>query len=206
MCISDEITGYVLCVWNGCTIILWWRHQTETFSALLVICAGIHRSPVNSPHKGQWCGAMMYSLFGAWINGWVNNGEAGDLRRHRAIMTSQCSNVYSKSPWTRVLWHCPSRGPSFVMEDRHDSSLFWCGLSEVHAIGHCVLSRVYFSFTPTHIEINWCGAVTSSVRNHIKPNILNLWNSQASAGQYQLLQVDPGGAGWGVWSGVWGCG
>ena len=44
---------------------------------------GIHRSPVNSPHKGQWRGALMFSLICARINGWVNNGEAGDLRRHR---------------------------------------------------------------------------------------------------------------------------
>ena len=45
---------------------------------------GIHRSPVNSPHKGQWRGALMFSLICVWINGWVNNREAGDLRRYRA--------------------------------------------------------------------------------------------------------------------------
>ena len=45
---------------------------------------GIHRSPVNSPYKGQWRGALMFSLICAWINNWVNDGEAGDLRRHRA--------------------------------------------------------------------------------------------------------------------------
>ena len=45
---------------------------------------GIHRSPVNSPHKGQWRGALMFSLMCTRINGWVNNGEAGDLRHHRA--------------------------------------------------------------------------------------------------------------------------
>ena len=45
---------------------------------------GIHRSPVNSPHKGQWCGALIISLTSAWTNGWVNNGDAGDLRHHRA--------------------------------------------------------------------------------------------------------------------------
>ena len=45
---------------------------------------GIHRSPVNSPHKGQGRGALMFSLICARIKGWVNNGEAGDLRRHRA--------------------------------------------------------------------------------------------------------------------------
>ena len=45
---------------------------------------GIHRSPVNSPHKGQWLGALMFSLICVWINGWVNIREAGDLRRNQA--------------------------------------------------------------------------------------------------------------------------
>ena len=62
----------------------WWRHQMETFSALLALCAGNSPAPVNSPHKGQWRGALMFSLICVWINGWVNNGEAGDLRRYRA--------------------------------------------------------------------------------------------------------------------------
>ena len=58
--------------------------SNDTFSALLAICAGIHRSPVNSPHKGQWRGALMFSLMCARINGWVNKGETGDLRRYLA--------------------------------------------------------------------------------------------------------------------------
>ena len=60
------------------------RHQMETFSALLPFVRGIHRLPVNSPHKGQWRGALMFSLICVWTNGWVNNREAGDLRRHGA--------------------------------------------------------------------------------------------------------------------------
>ena len=55
---------------------------TYTFPRYLPFVQGIHRSPVNSPHKGQWRGALMCSLICAWINGWVNNREAGDLRRH----------------------------------------------------------------------------------------------------------------------------
>ena len=43
-----------------------------------------HRSPVNSPQKGQWRGALMFSLICVWINGWVNNREADDLRRYGA--------------------------------------------------------------------------------------------------------------------------
>ena len=41
-----------------------WKHLPRYWPFVL----GIHRSPVNSPHKGQWRGALMFS---------------GDLRRHR---------------------------------------------------------------------------------------------------------------------------
>ena len=56
----------------------------EIFSALLAFVWGIHRSSVNSPHKGQWRGALMFFLICVWINGWVNKREAGDLSRYRA--------------------------------------------------------------------------------------------------------------------------
>ena len=46
---------------------------------------GIHRSTVNSPHEGKWRSALMFFFFiWAWINGGINNSEAGDLRCHRA--------------------------------------------------------------------------------------------------------------------------
>ena len=54
------------CSWDWYLEISWWRHQMETFSALLAIRA------------------FMFSLICARTNGWVNTGEAGDLRRHRA--------------------------------------------------------------------------------------------------------------------------
>ena len=53
-------------------------------SALLAICAGNSLVTCESPHKGQWHGVLMFSLIWAWMNGWVNKREAGDLRRHRA--------------------------------------------------------------------------------------------------------------------------
>ena len=55
----------------------------ETFSASLAICAGNSPVPGEFPHKGQWRGALMFSLICVWINGWVNNRKAGDLRRYR---------------------------------------------------------------------------------------------------------------------------
>ena len=39
---------------------------------------------MKSPHKGQWRGALMFSLICVWINRWVNNREADDLRCYRA--------------------------------------------------------------------------------------------------------------------------
>ena len=62
----------------------WWRHQLETFSALLAFVRGSHRSRVNSLHKGQLREALMFLLVRAWINGWVNNREPDDLRNYRA--------------------------------------------------------------------------------------------------------------------------
>ena len=56
----------------------WWRHQMETFSALLAICAG------NSPVTGEFLTQRPVTRnFDARMNGWVNNREASDLRRYR---------------------------------------------------------------------------------------------------------------------------
>ena len=49
-----------------------------------IFCVTAIWSPVNSPHKGQWRGALMFSLICVWITGWANNRQAGDLRRHSA--------------------------------------------------------------------------------------------------------------------------
>ena len=68
----------------------WWRLNShddviewKPFPRYWPFVREIHRSPVNSPHKGQWRGALMFSSICFWINGWVNNREAGDLRRYR---------------------------------------------------------------------------------------------------------------------------
>ena len=71
-----------------------WKH----FPRYWPFVRRIHRSSLNPPppppppppphthtHKGQWRGALIFSLISAWINGWVNNCEAGDLRLHRPL-------------------------------------------------------------------------------------------------------------------------
>ena len=82
----------------------WWRHQMETVSALLAICAVNSPVPGEFPHKGQWRGALMFSLIWARINGWVNNPEAGDLRRHPThcdviVMVDVSSMVFVPFKW-----------------------------------------------------------------------------------------------------------
>ena len=66
-----------------------WKHFPRYWSFV----RGIQRSPVNSLHKDQWRGALVFYLICAWTNGWANNRDAGNLRRHRAhydviVMTS----------------------------------------------------------------------------------------------------------------------
>ena len=79
-----------------------WRHQMETLSALLALCA------VNSPFTGEFHAqrpvtrSLMFSLVCAWINGWLNKGEAGDSRRHRTIaLWRQCNgnSLYYSCPF-----------------------------------------------------------------------------------------------------------
>ena len=124
-------------------VLIWWRHQMETFTALLAICAG--NSPVNSPHKGQWRGALMFSLICTRINGWVNNGEASDLRRHCAhydvtVLKSQDLSVVGVKPFPanqNVKYEC-----------------FHCASLIFHVLP-VVLNRFVFSVMNIQMRIHW---------------------------------------------------
>ena len=116
---------YLLSCW-GCnrfpSMFTWRWYDTETISTLLTLCMHddvikwkhfprnwpfvreIHRSPVNFPYKGQWRGALMFSLIYAWINDWVNNREAGDLRRqhgHYDVIVMEQSIGHWWIPFTK---------------------------------------------------------------------------------------------------------
>ena len=88
--------------WTTHDDVIKWKH----FPRYWPFVRGIHRSPVNSPHKGQWRGALMFSLICVWINNWVNNREAGDLRRYRAhydvsVIWEPC---IIRQPWRSHGW------------------------------------------------------------------------------------------------------
>ena len=102
-----------------------WKHFLRYWPFVRVI----HRSPVNSPHKGQWGEALMFSLICGRINGWVNNGKAGDLRRHQAhydvTLMMHHDMLLLLVPLTH--WRIESRwvGPIRVASpERHDLSSY----------------------------------------------------------------------------------
>ena len=79
--------------------IIKWTH----FPRYWPFVQGIHWSPVNSPQKGQWHLALMFSLICAWINGWVNNREAGNLRCHR-VHHDVIVTIHPFHRWFNSLW------------------------------------------------------------------------------------------------------
>ena len=88
--------------------------KRKHFSRCWPIVRGIRRWPVNSPHKGQWRGALIFCLLCVGINDWVNNRKTGDLRRHRGhydviVMTmtqlnSICIQSISHSIFITIPW------------------------------------------------------------------------------------------------------
>ena len=74
----SRIVHLLLCITHD--EVIKWKH----FPRYWPFVRRIHRSPVNSPNKGQWRRALMFSLICARINAWVNNSKAGDLRRKHA--------------------------------------------------------------------------------------------------------------------------
>ena len=85
-----------------------WKH----FLHYWPFVQGIHQALVNSPHKGQWRGASIFSLICAWINTWVNNHEPGDLRCHRphyyvivTITELFFSTDFTQNMSKSITWH-----------------------------------------------------------------------------------------------------
>ena len=81
-----------------------WKH----FRGYWSIVRGIRRSSVNSPHKGHWRVALMFTLICARISGWVNSCEAGDLRRRRAhydvtVMVHGCDRLKTNGNKTQQI-------------------------------------------------------------------------------------------------------
>ena len=120
--------------------ISWWRHQMETFSALLVFCAG------NSPVPGEFPSQRpvtrsfdVFSLIYAWTNVWANNRHACALRRKGAhyivtlyrrdkLLTKQLWGWWFETPSCSLWRHCNDNMIFFLPrnEDTTDNWYFLC--------------------------------------------------------------------------------
>ena len=84
LAVGQTTSHYLNQLWHGFPthhddVIKWKR-----FPRYWPFVRGIHRFPVNFPHKGQCRRVLIFPWICVWINDWVNNREAGDLRRYRA--------------------------------------------------------------------------------------------------------------------------
>ena len=122
----------------------------ETVSALLDghLCGEF----TGFPHKGQWRRALMYSLICARINGWVNNREAGDLRRHPThcdVIVMICFYFSMNSSWTsptgnRSVSHLLGCSTSPARETDHHHAIPCC------SFGARLTSSLWLSPTTLH--------------------------------------------------------
>ena len=115
----------------------------NSFPRYWPLVRGIYRSPVNSPHKGLWRRALMFSLICSWINDWVNNREAGDLRCHHVhydviVMCLPLSSLdYGVINPRMAVTKAPQISPLFIflgiqthMLDYQKSRLYFTGVAE----------------------------------------------------------------------------
>ena len=124
-----------------------WKH----FPRYWPFVRGIHRSPVNSQHKGQWRGALMFSLIYAWINNRVNNRGAGDLRRYRAHY-DVIVMILSQDDWADQLLLVPHTvtreaewaGIYLYHAAKTNIEIRQPGLAHCHSLAVCFLMLVLF--------------------------------------------------------------
>ena len=94
----------------------WWHHQMEIFSVLLALCAG--NSPITGGFLSQRpvTSSCDVSFDLAWRNSWVNNWDAGDLRRQHAHydVTVMPSLACCRCP----LCQMSKNGKGFILQQR----------------------------------------------------------------------------------------
>ena len=141
----------------------------ETFPRYWPFVRAIHRSPVNSPHKGQWRGALVFSFICARINGWVNNRKAGDLRRHRGhydVNVMCCANYIYQSDVTFKRWpsDSPHKGPTMLMVIVYPKK---------SSCNNEILSDFYYWLQCTHArcqDTSWTNVVNWTIANKLQLN------------------------------------
>ena len=125
--------------------------------------------PVNSPHKGQWRGALKFSLICVWINVWVNNREAGDLRHHRGHydVTVMCKGRFC---WWQLLitfWSVFTSVTPSVANDNKSAlaqGRAWCRTGDTPLPEPMIHAHFYWWKNPRKLE---CGESIPATQGHV---------------------------------------
>ena len=133
---------------------------------------------MNSPHKCQWRGALMFPLICTWINGWVNNRDAGDLRHHSAhydVIVKADRGELPALVWTKL------HARVYIGDSASLTSFHWYDTGydwKYHPCsnyGHCLLTRTVEN---GHTQI-FAGTATHDYRklilSHLHPPIQIIW-------------------------------
>ena len=149
-CVYDHVPFFCPSPWGSFYVIKW-----KYFPRYWPFVRRIHRSLVTSPHKGQWRGALMFSLICVWINTWVNNRDTGDLRRYRAhydviVMFIHCHRshytvgpVPMKQPEEyKLIYHTDPAQSRITTTTKH-STLKPC----THSMGYSLYNGAWLSFS-----------------------------------------------------------
>ena len=131
-CISQNTVGC-----NYLSLPLWWRHQMETFSALLTLCAVNSLVTGEFPSQRRVTRSFDVSMICDWTNSWLNNRDAVDLRRHRA---HYCVIVM----WDTCFWH-----------PKNTVGCNCLSLPEIHVSGTKVLNCAINVFSMFHISVHF---------------------------------------------------
>ena len=123
---------------DACNTNMMMSSNGNIFRAAGLSARGIHRSPVNSPHKGQWRGALILSLICVWTNNWANDGDDGDLTHHRAHSDVTVVNY-------KVLWNVRKLTECGLFLDKVFPTDVWKSLS---------LRRVTSFMTDIYADVN----------------------------------------------------
>ena len=145
-------------MWQHCNATTWWRNQMETCSALLAICAG--NSPVTGefPSQRPVARGLMFSLVCAWKNGWENNREAGELRRHRLHYDASVMSILEGNYWAYQAWFlkCKYNIISAKWNWFHISLISWFNFEVVACYWFQDFVKLKYKICTCAIVLRWC--------------------------------------------------
>ena len=136
LAVLTRYSNDVTCSCSAAVIVrsAWWlmmKSSNAHFPLCWPFVRGIHRSPVNSPHKGQCRGAFIFSLICVWTNDWVNNREADNLKRYRThydviVMIGDLLAIWhqaTKISWLRRLFGVNQAFSNVIWHIWHDMNI-----------------------------------------------------------------------------------